>query len=190
MANAAWTVTAVVMVCALMPGICAAAASNTGVDVVLHVTNYERISGPELIDAEQEVVKVYSKIGVRLAWAGGVASGAVPDGARHVDVVILTADMADRKQPNAQAFGQASHETGRAYIYYTRAMAFATKTASHPKLVLGLVIAHEIGHVLLPEYSHAPSGLMRAEWDGRIVTIPGFLPTQTQTIRALLGIEN
>ena len=72
MANAAWTVTAVVMVCALMPGICAAAASNAGVDVVLHVTNYERISGPELIDAEQEVVKVYSKIGVRLAWAGGV----------------------------------------------------------------------------------------------------------------------
>ena len=32
-------------------------------------------------------------------------------------------------------------------------------------LILGHVIAHEIGHLLLPYNSHARTGLMRGGWD-------------------------
>ena len=39
--------------------------------------------------------------------------------------------------------------------------------ASIARRVLGLAIAHEIGHVLLDSNAHAPSGLMRADWSRR-----------------------
>jgi hypothetical protein len=32
--------------------------------------------------------------------------------------------------------------------------------------VLAYAIAHEIGHLLLPEPAHSPFGIMRADWDG------------------------
>jgi hypothetical protein len=175
---------------ALIGGSRATAAETADADVVLHVTSYERIPAAEMAAAQQAVVQVYGRIGVRIAWAGGVAAEATADGARHVDVIFLTAAMADRKQPNASAFGQASHVTGRAYIYPARILAHASRTSSDPELVLGLVLAHEIGHVLLPEYSHTPSGLMRAQWQGRLVAIPGFLPEQAATIRTLIAARN
>ena len=190
MAKAAQAVAAMVAAGVVIAGARAMAAEQGAAGVVLHVTSYERIPAGELAAAQQAVVQVYGMIGVHVAWAGGVAAEAPVDGARHVDVIFLRAAMADRKQPNARALGQASHVTGRAYIYYARVLAHATRSASDPGVVLGLVLAHEIGHVLLPEYSHASSGLMRAEWNGRIVAIPGFLPEQAATIRTTLETGN
>jgi hypothetical protein len=183
-------VVAVMAAVALLGGSQAMAAETTDADLVLHVTTYERIPDAEMAGAQQAVVQVYGRIGVHIAWAGGVAAEAAADRARHIDVIFLTAAMADRKQPNASAFGQASHVTGRAYIYPTRVFAHASQTSSDPELVLGLVLAHEIGHVLLPEYSHTPSGLMRAQWQGRLVAIPGFLPGQATTIRTMIAARN
>src|SRR5262249_44633249 len=37
--------------------------------------------------------------------------------------------------------------------------------ALHPALLLGHVIAHEIGHLLLGENAHYPSGLMKIKWN-------------------------
>jgi hypothetical protein len=190
MAKAAQAVAAMVAAGFVMTGASAMASERVAVDVVFHVTSYERIPAGELATAQQAVVEVYGKIGVRVAWAGGIAAEATVDGARHIDIIFLTAAMADRKQPNARAFGQASHATRRAYIYYARVLTYAMRSASDPGVVLGLVLAHEIGHVLLPEYSHAPSGLMRAEWNGRVAAIPGFLPEQAVTIRTMLETGN
>ena len=53
--------------------------------------------------------------------------------------------------------------------------------------VFGLVLAHEIGHMLLPRYSHTALGLMKAGWVGAISAIPEFLPEQAATIRTLLA---
>jgi hypothetical protein len=53
--------------------------------------------------------------------------------------------------------------------------------------MLGFVLAHEIGHMLLPRYSHTALGLMKAAWVGTITGIPEFLPEQAATIRTLLA---
>ena len=102
-------------------------------------------------------------------------------------MILLTAAMADQQQPNTTAFGQASQETKRAYIYCERAVAYAKSTGSDPGRMLGLVLAHEIGHRLLPRNSHSTHGLMKAAWIGTISAIPEFLPEQAATIRALLS---
>jgi hypothetical protein len=51
-----------------------------------------------------------------------------------------------------------------ATVYVDRADSVARGAGIDPRRVLGLAIAHEIGHVLLNSNSHASSGLMRADW--------------------------
>ena len=54
--------------------------------------------------------------------------------------------------------------------------------------VLGPVIAHEIGHLLLGQQSHSPTGIMRARWGRRDYEAPPlgafmFTPGQAEQIR-------
>jgi len=176
------TVVAVVVLGVLVAGASATAAPS---DVVLHVTTYTQVPARQFSDARRAVVTLYASIGVQIVWAGGVAASAPADGALHLDVILLNAAMAKRQQPNVAAFGQASHETKRAYIFCERVLDHAHLTGTDPGRMLGLVLAHEIGHMLLPRHSHTAIGLMKAEWIGTITAIPEFLPEQAETIRTL-----
>ena len=51
-----------------------------------------------------------------------------------------------------------------ATVYVDRAESVARGAGVDARRVLGLAMAHEIGHVLLNSNSHASSGLMRADW--------------------------
>jgi hypothetical protein len=155
--------------------------------VVLHLTTYQQVPTRELAAAQHDVVEVYARIGVTVAWTEGAAAKAQADGARHLDVVLLTPEMATRVNANRAVFGQASHVTRRAYIFYGRAIAHARETGSNPARVLGVVMAHEVGHMLLPGDSHAPFGLMKASWEGAILSLPPLLPDQARIIKATLS---
>ena len=157
--------------------------------VVAHVRDYQQVSHGELAAAQQVASHVYEKIGVRLVWTGGSGVAAPADGFLHVDVLLLDSVMTTRYNPKPQAFGDASHATHRAYIYYARVLAHARQTRSDPVRALALVLAHELGHILLPEYSHSPSGLMRASWEGRLVYVPPFSAAQAEAIRATLATQ-
>jgi hypothetical protein len=50
-------------------------------------------------------------------------------------------------------------------VFHDQVVRFATEQRLGAALVLGTVIAHEIGHVLLPQHGHSKEGLMRAAWD-------------------------
>jgi hypothetical protein len=52
-----------------------------------------------------------------------------------------------------------------AWAFYERILDVATILGVDPGLLLGEVIAHEMGHLLLPYDSHSRTGLMRAGWD-------------------------
>lgn len=54
-----------------------------------------------------------------------------------------------------------------AYVFYDRVQQVARRYQTSDGSVLGVAIAHEIGHLLLPYGSHSSSGLMKAVWDNR-----------------------
>jgi hypothetical protein len=153
--------------------------------IVLHVTDYQHVPPRRLAEAQKLAAAVYNRIGVKLVWTDGVRSQAAADGCTHVDMVILDRAMSDRSNPDPTAEGQASHATKRAAIYYPRVVNHAAKTQSDPTRALAVVLAHELGHVLLPAYSHTREGLMRASSEGRVVKVPNFATHQADTIRAL-----
>jgi hypothetical protein len=55
--------------------------------------------------------------------------------------------------------------------------------------ILGHVIAHEMGHLLLPPNSHSQSGVMNADWDSEqllrmVKGLLQFTPEQGELIRS------
>jgi len=152
--------------------------------VVLHVRDFHGVPPNEFADAQRGASEIYRRMGVRLVWTDGSARLDAVARCLNVDIVILDRAMADRNNPEPTAFGRASHTTRRAYIYYSRIVAFVTRTHSNPDRVLALVLAHELGHVLLPEYSHTADGIMRPSFYGQILKLPRFAPAQATTIRA------
>src|SRR5262249_47334088 len=108
-----------VVMATLTGGRAVAAAPRDIAPLVLHVTDYAHLKTGELLEAERLAAGVYARIGVQVIWAGGCATEAAADGAVHLDVILLSAEMTDRRKPTPapMTFGQASRETRRAFIY-------------------------------------------------------------------------
>jgi hypothetical protein len=75
-----------------------------------------------------------------------------------------------------------------AYAFYRRIADLAEHNGADVARLLGHVIAHEIGHLLLPCDSHSARGLMRAEWDcaqfeDMVKGLLAFAPEQADLIR-------
>jgi len=70
---------------------------------------------------------------------------------------------------SAETFGQAFVDTAGQGVHSNVYFKNLSLSAAHPQLsnaeMLGYVLAHELGHLLLGTNSHSPSGLMQARWD-------------------------
>ena len=168
----------------------ATASPEARATVVLHVRDYARVDAGELAFAQKEAARIYERAGVHLRWTDGSAKLAAIDGNLHLDVLILNGSGMERKLPDPTTFGAAGHATKRAYVCYPRIVDHIRRRGGNLSILLGFVLAHEIGHMILPENSHSMSGLMRATWEGRMVSIPDFLPAQAEAIRTIVSALN
>lgn len=160
--------------------------------LVLHVIASAHASRGDLAEAKQWVTGVYREAGVRAVWTDGPAAAAQPDGAFHADVLLLSREMVTGKSQldalDGHVMGTASRPSRRAYIFYNRIADHARLTVSNVALLLGMVIAHEVGHLLLPASSHSAAGIMCATWQRRFAArLPTFTGDQATTIRQLLA---
>lgn len=150
----------------------------------------------EIARATVEITRILGAIGVRVDWIAGAASVAdrldnrlEPDYAIHVIVLART----DRPDADALPLGFAPPETtlcdAAIVIFKEHVDEFAHAHGRPASLILGLVIAHEIGHVLLPKPAHTSAGIMQSPWDQQTMTQadnPGlqFTAQQGALIRA------
>jgi hypothetical protein len=63
-----------------------------------------------------------------------------------------------------QSFQDAAGEGNYVLVYYASIKAFRAATTVPAGELLGCVVAHELGHLLLGTASHSPTGLMSAVW--------------------------
>jgi hypothetical protein len=167
----------------------------------ISIHDYTHLSETFVRRTEQHVTDLYASIGVGTEWADTTCpvdpgAEARPYGADELLVNILPAEMSERLQLPNDALGVAYvtvREGGRvAYIVFDRVNRLAQRWAKEPPQMLGLVIAHEIGHLLLPYGSHSPSGLMRPHWQLEDFEKSDGLPdrftrAQAEGIRTTLG---
>ena len=66
----------------------------------------------------------------------------------------------------AAIFTPDGRPTAHTYVFYERVEKMAKKAPCSVKELLGSVMAHELGHLLLGR-AHSPRGLMSRKWDRR-----------------------
>jgi hypothetical protein len=86
----------------------------------------------------------------------------------------------------ADALGLAEPQVRRAYVFCDRVAALNERASASIPSILGDVIAHELGHLLLPLPGHSPGGIMRPELNLKLRPAETFTKTQAREILSRL----
>ena len=147
-----------------------------------------------VISQAQEIVSaVFSGAGVDVLWADDQTS---PD--ELMLTVMLAADAPAKSLTSMKVLAVAiAPDTGCgriAYAIWPRVQAFARAERVSEAAVLGRVLAHEVGHLLLGQQAHSDRGIMRASWNQRDFTAiadrAAFTPEQAARIRQRISDES
>jgi len=152
--------------------------------------------------AEQQAQEIFSSAGVDIAWidctrthtADGVLDPACPNSYGPDDLVLrITSHLSTATGDAAGVAFLGSDGRGRyADVFWTRARELNANSNLGLDRILGSVMAHEMGHLLLGLNSHSVSGVMRARWGsdelqrmdmGTLL----FLPEQGKRMRARIA---
>ncbi len=156
--------------------------------LVLELHNFAGAAQAIVRDAEREVTRVYQDIGVRVDWDHAASRDT---GQPALQIILVAHEAGVLRRTHDQIMGAATWTpTGTAvvYVFYRRVEAEAARYSVSVVFVLACTLAHELGHVLMPERGHSQDGLMRACWNGDDFQRADrgqlrFLPEQVALIR-------
>jgi hypothetical protein len=121
-------------------------------------------------DAERAAQRIFAPTGIEPAWReASLTASDVPgsrdssDLASMIIVTLLSPSMEARSTLPTTALGFAVSGSRMASIFYSRIERVASQGAVDLGTLLGHVLAHEIGHLLLPSVAHSGAGIMTAE---------------------------
>ena len=162
--------------------------------LVLHVDDFAGLFPDDLNAAEAVARRIFAKAGIRTFWVYGRGPAPRAAGALHLQVLVLSKKMTERKIASDpvedNVLGQAASGCGRAYIFSHRIAALAARKERMVGDLLGRVVAHEVGHLLLPENSHSPIGIMASSLDLSATALVAFTREQTEAIRVRVASAN
>lgn len=149
-----------------------------GIAVAVH--NYADVPRDVLTDAEAEASRIFRHAGVRVVWVGPLASEA------RVRIHILSGPMTVRTGTRPDVLGLATVDSGMIWVLYDRVVDKSDSAGVQVSRVLGFVMAHEVGHVLLAGRGHSHVGLMKPRLDRDVLRtgLIGFTPQERRQIRA------
>jgi hypothetical protein len=120
-----------------------------------------------LASAERNAAAILSRAGVRAAW---IDCDHDPDLCRRSDLgpaefrlFVLAPGRPGVLHPETEGFSvifPSSEAENYAAVFYPIPGELPHRVPSHVQYLLGAVMAHEIGHLLLGAQSHAPGGVM------------------------------
>lgn len=154
------------------PGKRPPSATNPG-DLVITVGVYDYVGIPEgaLIHAEEQTKTIFQEAGVQLQWINCViprgdyardsACAGIPR-LRDVELRIVHEIRPNLTEGGEDTAGLAMGRMGT--VLFSRVDRMARFFNLSRSQVLSCVMAHELGHVLLPGAAHSPGGVMRTVW--------------------------
>jgi hypothetical protein len=153
------------------------------VRLTVAIDDRARVPGPLLKDAEQRAVDVFRMSNLDIVWVNASDARLLPSSTRFMVIVAITPTSvrADLAHSGADVMGQAVPDLRRACVYYDRVLGIVTPTRDIVT-ILGDVMAHELGHLLLPR-RHAIAGIMRAEVNMTSRRLQTFTDVEASQIR-------
>jgi len=136
----------------------------------VRVHNYAQVSTEILAQAEVEAAGILGKAGIEIAWSNCDPTQKDLGDAAECNQFLGPTNLAVRILPYLGALPGTDKKTmgfalgNLASVSIRRVSEEAAEFGVQPYEVLGPAIAHELGHVLLGQRGHSPSGIMRAHW--------------------------
>ena len=160
------------------------------VSVLVRVENLADVPLDVLRVSEARAAEVFGGIAVQLEWIDGQTAS--HDGViTQYTVVIMSRGAAQKKAATEGladgVVGEAARLAHRAYVFYDRIAALGLVRPRALGSILGDVIAHELGHLMLPANSHSASGIMRPGLELRPGWAGTFDERQALQIRGLIA---
>src|SRR6201995_3492707 len=166
------------------------------VNISVLVYNYAGAAPGTLAGAEHQADRILNQAGVRAGWFDCSAKPGKLDeksicrsGLGNQNIVLRLLSRHTPTRVPDFAFGFAV-SPGLASVYYGDAarMAERQQLRSELPLLLGCLMVHEIGHLLLNSFGHSPTGVMQAEWgptqlQQSLTGLMIFTPAQSRLIR-------
>jgi hypothetical protein len=166
------------------------AAETVPVKVAVRIVDRAQVQ-PELMSAAtKEVAAIFEQAGVELLWLKG------SDQAEILRLLVIldpepskyTSESGDTMGITLDAIGDSDRV---AYAFVNRIERVSREAGRKAGTLLGYVLAHELGHLLLPAGSHSKSGVMQARWDPKALSQAAqglyFTREQAALIRAKIA---
>jgi len=141
-------------------------------EVRVQVYNGAHVSSRDLLRAEERAGRVFKQANILVVWtAGSMLKDPSPDAAHEqwipgdLQLRIWTRSLAQPSMIDSDALGFCtSIEGGQAVVLFDAIRSLVGSRFSNPANLLGLAMAHEMGHILLRSVNHSTVGIMRARW--------------------------
>ena len=157
-----------------------AAPDHQLVQITIGIYDYAHADPSVLHDAERTAARILGKAGVKTVWLDCHADDSSPLVAACAPPNVPATLLVFRILPDSMAkgfrrvhgdtlgFAALGEELSRdAWVFYDRVTDFSKRQQLTFERVLGAVIAHELGHLLLGETEHPNAGLMHGCWTRR-----------------------
>ena len=127
----------------------------------LQMRNDTHVATQVLEQAQDEVTRIFAGAGFTVRW-----SETAPRFTVHIVAQVLGFDRATSPVMGV-ALRRASGSM--AQVFFRQVQGFAHAYDVDLGTMLGCVIAHEIGHLLMPGNAHSPRSVMQADWGKALV---------------------
>jgi hypothetical protein len=160
---------------------CTAVQAEAATDqrsAVVRIYNYAGLADSLLEEAARNAASIFGAAGVTSQWRICVIrqDPSEPDdrlceGSPDKDEFTLRINQGPgpdaARQQSGEVLGYAvilKRKGVLATVHSRRVLALASRSGVEAAVLMGRVMAHEVGHLLLGTNAHAPRGLMRADW--------------------------
>jgi hypothetical protein len=134
---------------------------------------------PEIVlRAEAQANRVFREAGIDVQWRNllwEAAPGLGPLRAQEKSTRLMVRIVPRSRDLKGEIFGLAFlDDDGRgrqADIFYSGIAKLSANGSHDTALLLGSVMAHELGHLLLGSHSHSSTGIMRGRWDQDVLQL-------------------
>ena len=144
-------------------------------EIRVRLQDYAAVPQVTLGRARAIASAVLEQAGVTVAWADCSPASTTRDGIcrtpvgpMDLQVRILNREMAKRTPASRHCMGFAlvsGQFPSIASVFYHRAVELERPDLARRAEILGAILAHEIGHLLIAANSHSNIGILRARWD-------------------------
>lgn len=173
---------------ALHLGVVAVGAQVTPVALAVEIRDLAQVPPAVMRETKAEVDSTFREAGVLITWAdlGGAPHTGVPP-LRLFLVGSPSPTVLYDEEPRVATLGLAPESGNWAQVFYGTVAAVVARRQVPVSVVLAHVIAHELGHLLLPPNSHTTIGVMRRSVDLTHPAFRRFTDDHARLMRAALS---